>query len=59
MKGTWFGVELDTATGKNDGKQKGVKYFNCKPGHGVFLKEHHFVLYTEGMEVLSWEDYEK
>lgn len=57
--GMWFGVELDSATGKNDGSTKGQKYFACKPGHGVFLKEHHFIPYKMGMEVPTYEEYEK
>jgi len=59
VDGTWYGVELDTATGKNDGTTKNVKYFSCKPSHGVFLKEHHFEKYTEGQKILSYEEYEK
>ena len=33
----WLGVELDQAHGKNDGSRSGVKYFKCKPNHGVFV----------------------
>ncbi|XP_052256727.1 CAP-Gly domain-containing linker protein 3-like isoform X3 [Dreissena polymorpha] len=34
--GSWFGIELDRAAGKNDGSVNGVKYFTCQPKHGVF-----------------------
>ncbi|KAL5265794.1 hypothetical protein ACHWQZ_G006482 [Mnemiopsis leidyi] len=37
-KGMWVGVELDTEQGKNDGEVKGVRYFQCRPQHGLFCK---------------------
>ena len=36
--GYWLGVELDDASGKNDGAVQGQRYFNCKPGHGMFIR---------------------
>ena len=36
--GDWVGVELDDATGKNDGEVQGERYFDCKPGHGMFVR---------------------
>lgn len=35
--GIWYGIELDKAEGKNDGCVNGIKYFNCKPNHGLFV----------------------
>ena len=35
--GEWVGVAFGTRTGKNDGTVKGVRYFTCEPGHGLFV----------------------
>jgi hypothetical protein len=37
-KGLWIGVELERSTGMNDGSVKGIKYFECEPNKGVFVK---------------------
>ena len=37
-EGTWVGVELDEAKGKNDGTVKGRAYFSCAAMHGMFAK---------------------
>ncbi|KAI9697345.1 MAG: hypothetical protein M1820_007851 [Bogoriella megaspora] len=37
--GDWVGVELDDASGKNDGSIQGERYFDCEAGHGMFLRE--------------------
>ncbi|KAJ5826305.1 hypothetical protein N7474_003443 [Penicillium riverlandense] len=36
--GEWVGVELNEATGKNDGSVQGQRYFDCDPGHGMFVR---------------------
>ncbi len=36
--GMWAGVELQKPVGKNDGSVNGVKYFECIPNHGVFVR---------------------
>ncbi|KAL8948624.1 MAG: hypothetical protein Q9222_005202 [Ikaeria aurantiellina] len=37
-EGDWIGVELESATGKNDGSVKGERYFDCPPQHGMFVR---------------------
>jgi dynactin 1 len=36
--GDWIGVELDDATGKNDGSVQGERYFDCEHGFGMFIR---------------------
>ncbi|KAL2116383.1 hypothetical protein VTJ04DRAFT_8550 [Mycothermus thermophilus] len=36
--GLWVGLELDDATWKNDSTVNGIKYFDCPPGHGIFVR---------------------
>lgn len=36
--GDWLGVELDDASGKNDGAVQGQRYFDCEPGYGMFVR---------------------
>lgn len=36
--GEWVGVELDEATGKNDGEVQGQRYFACPQGYGMFIR---------------------
>lgn len=36
--GKWAGIELESEDGKNDGSVAGVKYFECKPKFGVFVR---------------------
>lgn len=36
--GDWLGVELENATGKNDGAVQGQRYFQCELNHGMFVR---------------------
>ncbi|XP_059469897.1 serine-rich adhesin for platelets-like isoform X2 [Neocloeon triangulifer] len=44
---TWCGVELDTPDGLNDGCVHGVRYFSCKPKHGILAPESKVQLASE------------
>eukprot|EP00731_Ephydatia_muelleri_P037215 Em0420g1a len=37
-QGQWAGVDLEDDTGKNDGSSGGIRYFTCKPKHGLFVQ---------------------
>jgi dynactin 1 len=37
-QGEWVGLELEDATGKNDGSVKGERYFDCEMGYGMFIR---------------------
>ncbi|KIV81130.1 hypothetical protein PV11_08575 [Exophiala sideris] len=37
--GEWLGLELADDSGKNDGSVKGQRYFDCPPGHGIFVRK--------------------
>ena len=36
--GNWVGVELQDASGKNDGEVQGQRYFDCPQGYGMFVR---------------------
>ena len=42
-KGEWVGLELDRPKGKNDGEVRGLRYFSCRPLHGLFTKAENLV----------------
>ena len=39
----FIGVHLDAPIGISDGEVKGKRYFNCPPGHGVFVLPHNIL----------------
>jgi dynactin complex subunit len=42
---TWLGIELDEKYGKHDGKARNATYyFQCKMGHGIYVRPWHVVL---------------
>ena len=51
--GYWVGLELDTSQGKNNGTVQGVKYFDCPPKKGVFVRPKNVKLDKRGREMHS------
>ena len=47
-KGSWAGIVLDTAEGKNNGSVNGVQYFECEPNRGLFAKPEKIQLVSKG-----------
>jgi dynactin 1 len=45
--GKWVGIELGEPVGKNDGTVQGVKYFTCKPNHGMFIRPSQVTIISE------------
>merc|ERR1719150_652350 len=46
-EGEWFGIELDSPHGKNDGSVQGNRYFTCKMKHGVFCQQNHIIKFDD------------
>uniref|UniRef100_T1K2C8 CAP-Gly domain-containing protein n=1 Tax=Tetranychus urticae TaxID=32264 RepID=T1K2C8_TETUR len=42
--GKWSGIELEDGSGRNDGSVNGIRYFSCKPNHGIFVRPHRLTL---------------
>ncbi|KAK9889176.1 hypothetical protein WA026_004456 [Henosepilachna vigintioctopunctata] len=53
--GTWIGVELDAPKGKNDGTVQGVRYFTCKPKHGMFVRVDKLILDRRGRNMRMYK----
>lgn len=46
--GFWVGVALDAAQGRNDGSTSaGLRYFECEPGHGTFVRPSKVTMFNE------------
>ena len=52
--GWWCGVELETASGKNDGEVKGVRLFTCAPNYGTVMRPS-----TLSLRTTKGEDHEE
>lgn len=52
-EGTWVGIHLDKKEGKNDGSVQDKRYFECEPGHGIFVKPHLITLESQLTEASS------
>ena len=42
----FIGVQLDAPVGITDGAVRGQRYFQCPPGHGVFVLPHNVLCVT-------------
>ncbi|KAK4243783.1 dynein associated protein-domain-containing protein [Corynascus novoguineensis] len=45
--GYWVGIELEDASGKNDGSVNDVRYFDCPMGYGMFVRPNALKLLAE------------
>jgi tubulin-folding cofactor B len=43
-EGTWIGVTLDMPQGKGDGSKNGVRYYDCSPGYGAFVRARNVIV---------------
>ncbi|XP_023229484.1 CAP-Gly domain-containing linker protein 4-like [Centruroides sculpturatus] len=55
--GIWYGIELDKPEGKNDGCIHGIKYFTCKPHHGLFVSHAKITKYSTSRRSDSVSDH--
>jgi len=49
--GDWMGVALNEPAGKNDGSVKGVRYFTCEQGYGLFIRPNTCVIDMDATSV--------
>ncbi|CAL1714440.1 unnamed protein product [Somion occarium] len=57
-EGIWVGIEYDEPMGKNDGSVQGVRYFECKPNFGVFIRPDRLKVGDYPVEEIDFDDEE-
>ena len=54
--GVWAGVELDRPVGRHDGRENDIRYFRCRPNHGVLVPGHDLIPASEEEELRPFAD---
>ncbi|KAI6648505.1 CAP-Gly domain-containing linker protein 4-like isoform X1 [Oopsacas minuta] len=53
LKGVWVGVELTSKLGTSNGLYKGIQYFSCREGHGMYIRASALSLFTRKRKLFA------
>lgn len=52
----WYGIELNSSKGENNGSLKGIKYFKCNENNGTFVQKKTIRWLSSGIETSGIDD---